>query len=428
MLTGLSVPLLGFVDIAVLGHLDDSLFLAAGAVGIAVMHFLFWLFGFLRMGTTGITAQLYGGGELKTLVRCFHQVLFLGLFLAGILILLKGPLVELVLYLYHPGQSLRTLISDYVDVRIWAAPATFANFIFWGVFLGLQKPLGPLVLMLFVNTLNAVLDVFFVFYMGLDVAGVALASVIAEYCGLIPAIWLLRRLFPAGFSAWRVSEWKASQLWALLSLNYYLFLRTLLLLFAFFFFNLQSAKLGAEYVSANAILINMLMFTAFALDGFAYAIETLVGYCAGRRDLVGTKKFLAAGWLWAGLLGGCFSLFYGFGGGWLIHLLTDLPEVQVVAEEFLYWMVLMPLLCVVPFFYDGVFIGLLRFKEMMVCLLFATLVVYLPLWYFLRDFGNDGLWMAMCAFMLARGLVLHIWYLHWRANNTLFAEPGRKIV
>ncbi len=428
MLTGLSVPLLGFVDMAVLGHLDDSLFLAAGAVGIAVMHFLFWLFGFLRMGTTGVIAQLYGRGEHKTLVRSFHQVLFLGLSLAAILILLKKPLVELVLLLYHPEQSFGALISDYVDMRIWAAPATFIHFIVWGVFLGLQKPLYPLALMVFINTLNAVLDVVFVFFLGLDVTGVALASVIAEYSGLIPAFCFLRRSFPAGIRPWRVSEWSNAQLWALLSLNYYLFLRTLLLLFAFLFFNLQSARLGTSYVAANAILINMLMFMAFALDGFAYAIETLIGYCAGRRDLAGVKKFLSAGWIWAALLGGGFSLFYWFSGDWIIYLLTDLTEVRVVAEEFLPWMVLMPLLCVAPFFYDGVFIGLLKFKAMLVCLVFATIVVYLPLWYFLFELGNDGLWIAMSAFMLTRGLVLHVWYLYGRATNTLFAKPGGKIV
>lgn len=420
ILANLSTPLLGMVDTAVMGHLPQAHYLAAIALGSMIFSFLFWGFGFLRMGTTGLTAQAAGREDSLQIRAILARSLLLATGLAGLLLLLH-PLIGVLLFSWiEAGESALAEAQTYFAIRIWAAPATLVNYVLWGWFLGLHNSRVALAMTLLINGLNVLLDLAFVLGLGMRTEGVALASVLAEYAGMSLGLLLLRRRLR---TLPHKPSWKAILCWqemtALLRINGDLFIRTLLLLSALAFFTLQGARLGDLVLAANAVLMNFQMFMAYVLDGFAHAAEAVVGDALGRRDRHLFLKRLRITLVWS--LGGAalFSLTYALGGMHLIHALTDLPEVRAMAGEHLLWVVLLPLLSVWSFWLDGIFIGATWGREQRNAM-FLAVGLYLALWYLARPWGNHGLWLALMGLMAARGLGLGA-YLAWRlSGNRLF--------
>ncbi|WJW76074.1 MATE family efflux transporter [Thiohalobacter sp. IOR34] len=407
ILSNLSVPLLGMIDTAVVGHLPEARHIGAVALGAMIIHFLFWAFGFLRMSTTGLTAQACGAEDGDALRLVLGRGLLLAIALALVLLLLQAPLAALAFRLIDAEPAVTEAARGYYGVRIWAAPATLANYVFWGWFLGLQNSRIPLIVMLLINGCNALLDYVFVMHLGMAAEGVALASLIAEYLGLLLALGFARRTlrtFPGRWS-WPALREPAA-LRQLLRVNHDLFLRTLGLLGALAFFTIQGARFGELILAANAVLFNFQTFMAYGLDGFAHTAEALVGRALGAGDRQALRRDLRDTALWSALSALLFSLLFALAGQPLIGLLTDIEAVRSEALRYLPWVIALPLVSVWAFWLDGVFIGATRSADLRRGMLLAVFAVYLPAWYLLQPLGNHGLWAALLLFMAARGLSL----------------------
>jgi MATE family multidrug resistance protein len=411
ILSNVSVPLLGMVDTGVTGHLDSPAYLGAVAIGATIFGFLYTGMNFLRMGTTGITAQRFGAHDNDGLRVSLGQALIVSLLIALTLIALHVPIGQFALSLIGAEADVETYASQYFSIRIWSAPGTLANFVLIGWFLGLQNARVPLLIFLTINLTNIVLDLFFVLQLGMKVDGVALASVIAEYAGVVVGL-----LFAARALRERSGHWPMARLFnvrsyaAFFAVNANLFVRTMALIFTFAFVTAQGARLGGLVLAANAVLMNLQYLTAFALDGFAHAAEALVGKAVGqkRRDVLERSVQLAL--KWSLFFAVAFFVFYILIGPLLIRVLTNLPDVRATAMQFLPWLVISPLISVWSFLYDGVFVGATRSKEMRDIMLVSTFAVFLPAWFLLQDYGNHGLWLAFTIFMASRGIGMHIWY------------------
>lgn len=381
ILSNLTVPLLGLVDTAVVGHLPDSRYLGGVTLGATLFSFLYWGFGFLRMGTTGMAAQRAGAGDSGGQRLVLGQGLVVALAIGSLLIMLQAPLVQFGLHWLDGSTAVQRHAADYAAIRMWSAPAVLANYVLIGWFLGLGNSRFTLLLMLVNNLVNIVLDLVFVVGLGMTVDGVALASVIADYAalglGLVLCSYLLDGL---GGALPRQQLWRLSAYRELLRVNSALFIRTLCLLFAMAFFTSQSARQGDVILAANAVLMQFILLTSFGLDGFAHAAESLVGRAVGRRDPSLFRAHVRAATELSVAVAAGFAVAFWFGGNALIAVLTDLPDVRSTAAIYLGWMVLMPLLAVWSYLLDGIFIGATRTAAMRNTMLIAVFAVYLPLW------------------------------------------------
>jgi len=411
ILSNVSVPLLGMVDTGVTGHLDSSAYLGAVALGATIFTFIYMGMNFLRMGTTGIAAQSFGANDNDGLRASLGQALIVGFLIALLLIVLRTPISRLALGLLGGDSETQFYAALYFDVRIWSAPGTLANYALIGWFIGLQNARVPLFIFLTINLTNIALDLFFVVVLGMTVDGVALASVIAEYSGFAVGAtfavlalkkreghWPLERLTNLG--AYR----------AFFAVNANLFIRTMALMFTLSFVTARSARLGGPILAANAVLLNFQHLTAFGLDGIAHAAEALVGKAIGenRRDALIHSVNLTL--KWSVIFASGFTVIYLLAGPLIISILTDLPDIRETAIRYLPWMIASPLVSVWCFLYDGVYVGATRAKEMRNIMVFSTIFVFLPAWYFLQPLGNDGLWLAFLLFMGARGIGMHVGY------------------
>jgi len=404
MLSNIALPLLGLVDTAVMGHLDSAVYLAAVSVGAMILHFIFWGFGFLRMSTVGLAAQAYGENNGQALRQLLTRAVVLALLISFILILSQSYLIQLALFLVQPGDGIAVLTKEYFDIRIWSAPATLLTYVLLGWFLGLQKARLVLVVMIFVNVLNIVLDLLFVVGLKLTVDGVAYASLISEYAGLLLAVYLLFKEVKMLHGKCVLSEalnWSAMR--KLLSLNLDIFIRTIALLFAFAFFTTQSARSGDVVMAANAVLLQFITFMAYVLDAYAHAAEAMVGEALGKKNKQLLKQMVNACALWS--LGSAllFMLAYLLLGEMIVSVMTDITSVKVFANNYLYWLAFMPLVAVWSYLFDGVFVGATWSKEMRNVMLLAVGVIYLPVWYLTQGMQNHGLWLALFLFLFARG-------------------------
>lgn len=411
ILSNISVPLLGMVDTGVTGHLESPVYLGAVAIGAMIFSFLYTGMNFLRMGTTGITAQSFGADDNDGLRVSLGQALIVALAVAFALIALQRPLGKIAMHLLGPDVETEAYAIEYFSIRIWSAPGTLANFALIGWFIGLQNARIPLYIFLTINITNIVLDLLFVLVFGMKVDGVALASVFAEYSGL-----LVGGTFALSTLRKRSGHWPVARLInvsaykAFFSVNANLFIRTMALIFTLGFVTAQGARLGGLVLAANAVLMNFQHLTSFGLDGLAHAAEALVGKAIGqkRRDALEQSVRLTLKWSLIFSLG--FTLAYAVAGQFIIGILTDLPDVRETAIRYLPWMIASPLVSVWCFLYDGVYVGATRAKEMRNIMLISTLVIFLPAWYLLQPLGNDGLWLAFLIFMASRGIGMHIGY------------------
>lgn len=417
ILSNITVPLLGLVDTAVVGHLPDPRYLAGVTLGATLFSFLYWGFGFLRMGTTGLVAQAMGRDAPSDVRNLLGQSLIIAVGIGVLLILLGSPLISLGLWLLDGSAEATPLAREYAEIRLWSAPAVLANYAILGWFLGQQNSRVTLMILLLTNGVNILLDVWFVVGLGMTSNGVALASVLADYSALAFGGYLVMRqlgLLEGHFQRQRLLAWNAYA--ALFNVNANLFVRTLGLLFAMAFFTAQGARQGDTVLAANAVLLQFIMLTSYALDGFAHAAESLVGRAYGRRDwpaFAATVRATARFSFWTA---GAAALLFALFGNQLIALLTGLEEVRAVAAVYLPWMVLMPLIAVWSYLLDGVFIGTTAVSQMRNSI-FAGLAVYLPCWWWLQDAGNHGLWLALTLFTVTRSLVLILYYRHYRRTR-----------
>ena len=411
ILSNISAPLLGMVDTGVTGHLENSTYLGAVAIGSTIFGFLYTGMNFLRMGTTGIAAQCYGADDNAGLRVSLGQAVVVALLVACILLALQWPIGHFAMRLIGPEPEVEVFALEYFSIRIWSAPGTLANYVLMGWFIGLQNARVPLLIFLTINFTNIVLDLLFVLGFGMKVDGVALASVVAEYSGLLVGLFYAARALRHRAGHWPVARlFNVRAYTAFFAVNGHLFMRTMALMFTFGFVTAQGARLGGLILAANAVLLNLQLLTSFALDGIAHAAEALVGKAVGEKQRDALEESVRLTLKWSLIFATGFCAFYLVSGPLLINLLTNLPDVREAALQYLPWLVISPLVSVWSFLYDGVYVGATRAREMRNIMVVSTFVVFLPAWFVLQGFGNHGLWLAFTLFMASRGIGMHFGY------------------
>jgi MATE family multidrug resistance protein len=415
ILANSTTPLLGLVDTAVIGNTGRNVDLGAIALGSLIFSFLYWSFGFLRMGTTGFTARADGAGDSAEVRAILGRALLVACVIGVLLILLQWPVATLSLQLLGAGPDTESLTRDYLLIRIWSAPASLALYVCMGLLIGLGQSGRLLQVQLFVNGLNILLDVLFAGLLRWGVAGIAVGTAIAEWMALLYAGWVSYRLLrqrhadrEAFWPWWRIFD--LPSLRRTLSANTDILIRTLALLFGFAWFTDQSARFGDLVLAGNHLLLQLLSFSAFFLDGFAFAAETLVGRATGmgRRDLF-EQAVLSTSRL-AAVTAILLSLILLTMGPLITAGLTDLSEVRDTAERYLPYAAVYVLLSVAAFQLDGIFIGTTATRYMRNASLISVMAFLIVWWPLSAWLGNAGLWLAFILFVIARALTLGLRY------------------
>lgn len=411
ILSNLTVPLVGAVSTGVIGHLDDPAYLGGVALGTLIFTYVYWAFGFLRMGTTGLASQAHGAQAVDEVRAVLARALILAAVFGGLLTLFRGPIGTAGLSLLEGSTAVQSHARDYFEIRILAAVPALANIALLGWFLGLQNTRYGLIQQVVINGINILLSVVLVFGAGLDVEGVAWAAVLGQTAGLVVALVLARRLLrQIGGRFERDRIFSLTPIKAMVAVNRDIFIRTVCVLTGTAFFMDRSAALGEVALAANAVLMVFQTLSAYAMDGFAQATEAIVGKAIGARDRLRLDIAARAGTVCALAVAVVAAAIYTLFGGLIIELLTGIDSVRREADAHLIWAILLPLASIWAFQLDGIFIGATRTAEMrnaMIASLIAFVAAGLPL---VDLFGNDGLWGAYVAFMGARAVTLYLYY------------------
>lgn len=414
VLANASVPLLGLVDTAVIGNTGSTQQLGSIALGALIFNFIYWSFGFLRMGTTGFTAQAAGAQNWQEVRLVFGRALLIALVLALIILMFHRLLAVVIFQLFQASPAVEFQTSQYFNIRVWGAPACLANFALMGTLIGLGKSRQLLWVQLFLNSLNAVLDVCFTGYLGWGVAGIAWGTMLSEYATLIFGAFIvykvLREEWNSNEAFWR---WETiveqTALLKMISANSDIMIRTILLVFSFAWFTNEGAQFGDSTLAANHILLQFVSFSAFFLDGYAFVIESIVGVAVGAKQKlhfdVGVLRSSVLGVVTAGLLAAVFLL----AGNRFVALLADIESVRLLAGKYLWLACLYILFSVAAFQLDGIFIGAVRSAAMRNAAVISTLTFLIVCEVLTGLYGNTGLWLAFIVYVIARAVSL-AWY------------------
>ncbi len=410
MISNVSTPLIGIVDTGVVGQIPDPAYIGAVAVGSIVFSFVFWAFGFLRMGTTGLTAQALGARDTDEMRACLGRALLVAVVAGAALILLQWPIRETAFALLSGSAQVESLAGDYFEIRMWAAPATFANYALLGWFIGLGRTDVGLILQLLLNLSNIVLDAIFVLGFGWDVRGVALGTLLAECIAAITGLLIAARYLRRYDGQWSVERLLDSKrLKRTISVNADIMLRSLALVSVFVWFMAQGAKQGDVILAANAVLMHFISIGAFFLDGLAFSAEALVGRSIGAAHRDGLTAAARITTQWAAGVAVLVSIVFAALGAVTIDVLTVDSAARQAARSYLPWAVGAPLLGVWAFQLDGIFIGATRTADMRKAML-TSLLIFFAAWWALSPWGNHGLWAALYVHYVARIGTLAYYY------------------
>ncbi len=429
MLSNITVPLLGLVDTAVLGHLSEVSYLGGVALGGQVVTLLLWSFGFLRMGTTSLSAHATGMSQASnrhssSIERVLQNALLMALIISFPLMLFAFLTLEHIIAFMGGSEIIQVLAVEYASIRLAATPAILIQYVLIGWFIGRGETKVPLIMLIASNSLNAVLDIIFVYGYGLTSDGVAWATLCADYfAASLGLYWAFRTVrqqpnrLPYRWPTWH-------ELTPLININHQLFVRTLCLLSVFAFFTAQGAQQGDLTLAVNAIMLTLLLLISNALDGFAHAAESLVGQSLGANNVRQLRNSI---WL-TGTNALIIALIMVTGFAWqgdnLLGLLTDQPEVLAMAIEYSPWLIWLPLIGCSSYWLDGVFIGMQASAQMRNAMILAALVIFLPVWFLTQELENHGLWLAFYAFLLARSLFMVPSFLTILNKHQLFTEKN----
>jgi len=418
ILSNITVPLLGVVDTAVIGHLDSPIYLGGVAVGATATSFIFMLLLFLRMSTTGLTAQAFGANDKTALARALTQPLLIALVAGVLFLLLRAPFSLIAASLMGGSPEVQHQAQIFINIRWLSAPATLANLVILGWLLGVQYARAPMVLLIVGNLVNILLDLLFVLKLHWGVAGAAAATAVAEYVTLGVGLWMVVRVLKLRGISFNLlkQSWRGDAA-RLFRLNRDIMLRSLMVQICFASLTLLGARLGPDVVAVNAVLLMFLTFTAYALDGFAYAVEACSGEAVGARDRSRLLLIWHAACRQAGIVALAFAAIYAITGPQIVALLTSLEPLREMADRYLGWQVILPLIGVWCYLLDGMFIGATRGREMRNSMVMAAVGYGLAL-LSLPWLGNHGLWLAVTVFLALRGLTLWwMWRRHWRHDS-----------
>ena len=407
IISNITVPLLGLIDLAIVGHLGVTAYIGAIAVGGLMFNIIYWLFSFLRMGTSGLTSQAYGKRDLTEVTQLLIRSVGTGVAIAIGLLIIHHPIRQLTFeYLIHATPEVERWATVYFNICIWGAPATLALYGFSGWFIGMQNSRFPMFIAITQNIVNIIASLSFVYFLDMKIEGVAFGTLIAQYAGLFMAVglWLkhygkLRREH-LGHSIFRPEA-----MLRFFSVNKDIFFRTLCLIAVTLYFTSAGASQGETILAVNALLMQLFTLFSYVMDGFAYAGEALIGRHYGAQNYTALQQTVRQLFKWGITLALFFTLLYAVFGQQFLTLLTNDPTLIAAAEPYRYWVLAIPLAGFSAFLWDGIFIGITATRQLFLSMLIASLLffaLYLSLHSIL---GNHALWLAFIAYLLIRGLV-----------------------
>ena len=413
IVTNITVPLLGLVDTAIVGHMGDATYIGAIAVGSMVFNLVYWVFGFLRMGTSGLTAQARGRRDLQEMRSLLVRSLTVAMTIAVSILLLQVPLRELMLWLIGPTDDVRPLAVTYYNIVVWGAPAMLGLYGLSGWFIGMQNTRLPMVISISQNVVNIVASLTLVYGLGMKVEGVAWGTVVAQYAGLLMAVAMVRRKYLRREGVRREGvrregvqrEKSQTSMISFLRVNSDIFLRTLCLVAVNLYFTSAGARQGATILAVNALLMQLYLLFSYFLDGFAYAGEALGGRFWGARDAEAFREVVGRLFVWGAGMTVVFTTLYVVGGMPFLRLLTDEETVVQAAREYVWWAWLIPAAGVAAFVWDGIFIGITQTRGMLLSAVVASVVFLAGVTWLMPLMGNHGLWLSMLLYLAVRGIV-----------------------
>lgn len=395
-----------------MGHLDSSAYIGAIALGGTIFSVLYSFFSFLRAGTTGFTAQSLGNGDKAETIYSLYRSICIGIPIIIFILSLQVPIARISGFLLDGSEEVKSLAISYFYVRIWAAPANILLYCMNGWFVGMQNTKIPMFIAILINVMNILFSFIFVMIFELNVKGVAMGTVMSQYCGLILAIVLLIKNYKSYFVKINTQIlFDIKKIKRFFRVNSDLMIRSFLLIISIAFFTNQSAKLGDNILAINMILLQSFYIFSYFTDGFAYAGEALVGKYVGSRDKENLKKVIRYLLIWGFSLSIPFSILYALFPSSFVKIISDNAEILSEIQPYYIYMIVIPLITFAAFIWDGVYIGATASKAIRNTMIISSILIFLPSWYILTPkFGNHGLWIAFLLFMTARGVAMTFMY------------------
>ena len=406
IVSNITVPLLGLIDAAIVGHLGAASYIGAIAVGGMLFNIIYWIFGFLRMGTSGMTSQAYGQKDEAETMRILARSMGVGMLIALALIILQYPIERIAFTLMKATPEVERLASLYFRICIWGAPAVLGLYSISGWCIGMQNSRFPMYVAITQNIVNILASLVLVYGFGMKIEGVAIGTLVAQYAGLLMAAWLwtshFKRLLPYIQLQTLLAKGAIRRFF---QVNRDIFFRTLCLVAVTMYFTSAGAAQGEVILAVNTLLMHFFTFFSYIMDGFAYAGEALVGKHLGANDRPALRQMVHQLFVWGIVLSLVFTLVYGIGGKVFLGLITNEQSVITASSAYFYWVLAIPLTGFAAFLYDGIFIGATATRWMLYAMSIATTAFFLIYYGFREAMGNHALWLAFITYLALRGIV-----------------------
>lgn len=405
IITNITTPLLALMDVVIVGHMGSADYIAAIAVGGTIFNMLYWLFAFLRMGTSGLTAQANGASDHGETSLVLMRGLSVALGASLIMLLLQKPILGMAIGILEVKGDVAEMVREYFSILIWGAPAYLATFVLTGWFLGLKEAKVPMWVSFIINLSNIAVSLTLVFVFGMKVKGVACGTLAAQWIGFMVGISIALMRFRPVIASWR-ELLDTSELKRFFSVNIDIFFRTLCLIAVTVWFTRIGSTQGTVILAVNTLLMQFFILFSYFMDGFAFAGEALCGNCIGSRDRDDLVRTIKALFRWSMVMVIAFTAVYAVAGEGIMSLLSDDRSVILSSREFYSWVIAIPAVGFAAFTWDGIFIGATRTREMLISIAGATMVYFGLYTLLFPVIGNHGLWIAFLSYLLCRGLIL----------------------
>lgn len=424
IISNITVPLLGIVDVAIVGHIGDENYIGAIAIGSMIFNVIYWLFGFLRMGTSGFTSQAFGAGNTQATAYVLRKMLVLSFGVAAAFVLFQLPIRHLAFLMMGVNNDIHPLVATYYNIVVWGAPATLGLYVLTGWLVGMQNTRVPMWVSITQNIINIAASALLVFAFRMGIAGVAIGTLVAQWAGFVMSLLSLRSCY--------AKEWQTALSRAITKLqshteiftisffsaNRDIFLRTLCLVSVNLFFTAAGSRQGAMMLSVNTLLMTFFTLFSYVMDGFAYAGEALAGRYFGARDTASLNRLAQRLLGWGMALSVAFSLVYLLAGEAILGLLTDKQPVVVAAADYRLWAVMVPLTGFAAFVFDGIFIGITATRAMFMSCLVGAIAFFLTYYLLFGEWHNHALWLALNIYLALRGVVLAVVFMRGNKQKT----------
>ena len=423
IITNITVPLLGMIDIAIAGHLGSAVYIGAIALGANIFNMIYWNFGFIRMSSSGFAAQAYGARNFTEAMNVLIRSLMVGVGIGLLIVLLQFPIEKFALSLIKSGAESKNAVETYFRICVWSAPAVLGTYAFKGFFIGMQNAKTPMIIAIINNLLNIVLSLLFVFGFGMKVKGIALGTMLSQVITFVICILMWNRFYGRlKKHIVKATIFDAVAIRSFFIVNGDVFVRTFLLTLVTTFFTFVSSGMGDMILAANALLMQFFMLFSYFMDGFAYAGEALTGRYVGANNKALLARMLKRLFFWGFVVSAASVVIYLFFPNQILQILTNDNAVIETTKSFLFWTVLIPITGFAAFLWDGIFIGATASKEMRNAMVFSAVIFFICYYIATPILGNNGLWLAFILYLSVRGITQTIW-----AKKALFQKKVARI-